>query len=443
METIYTVEQQNVIEQSINFIRHSTDNILTIKGNAGTGKTTVVKAILDNVKQKYKCVVSATSHKAKTVINIKSGVEGKTIQSLLGLMPNFDLKTFNPTKLSFEFLMRPSILSYDVIIIDEASMINKFLYEYLNKNFKTKKIIFIGDDLQLPPIHETISPVFTNPINVLELKTIIRQENDNPFFKYFDLLRNDAKYKTVNFVNEIIKEKEHFINDVGFAVLKKQQFLEKLLEYYYSTEYQYNTDFVKYLAYTNSSVKSWNNYIRKQLIKSDDYISIKDKLLGYKTIYSGDIILLTNSEEYNITNLNLNSNNAFDFEIFNLTLNSSSTELDTFINIINPINKDFVKLLLSRYDDAICMGGRAWRTFYDFKNKFLLLDDFKNNQNKTIIPKDIDFNYAITIHKSQGSTYKNCFINLNDILRCNKNDLGKLLYVACTRFTNSNYFLWD
>ena len=82
-------------------------------------------------------------------------------------------------------------IDYDLIVIDEASMINSHLLELIKKS-KFKKVLFMGDDNQLPPVNEDYSPVFcTEGIKVVSLKKVERQKDGNPLLSYFsELLAN-------------------------------------------------------------------------------------------------------------------------------------------------------------------------------------------------------------------------------------------------------------
>ena len=70
------------------------------------------------------------------------------------------------------------------LIIDEASMVNKEILSYIEKNTKDIKVIFIGDEGQLPPVGEPFSPVFHAEYPILELTEIIRQAEDNPIIDF-------------------------------------------------------------------------------------------------------------------------------------------------------------------------------------------------------------------------------------------------------------------
>ena len=82
-----------------------------------------------------------------------------------------------------------------------------------------------------------------------------------------------------------------------------------------------------------------------------------------------------------------------------------------------------------------------WGAFYDFKRQNMLANTFDiqidygdDEVRKAKVTKDLDYGYCLSVHKSQGSTYDNVFINLNDILRCRTIlDRNRLLYVALSR----------
>lgn len=78
--------------------------------------------------------------------------------------------------------------------------------------------------------------------------------------------------------------------------------------------------------------------------------------------------------------------------------------------------------------------------YYDTFNNFITLEDIIID-NKVLKPKSFDYGYAISVHKSQGSTIDNVFIDLNDLFKCrSRQELQQLEYVAFSR-TKNNIFL--
>ena len=108
-----------------------------------------------------------------------------------------------------------------------------------------------------------------------------------------------------------------------------------------------------------------------------------------------------------------------------------------------------------RYDQVIsdllksarnASGGtraKKWNEYYDFKKKYLIATNiFKDN--RLAYSRDLDYGFAITAHKSQGSTYDTVFVDLNDMIYdkngniySNADDLLRRLYVACSRASHN------
>jgi len=132
---------------------NSSDKECVISGFAGTGKTYLIKYFLTNIVNKT-YIVTAPTHKALRVIENQIGSKGLTLQSLHGLKPNVELSTFDIDNLNFDSIGTTKIQNYSLVIIDEASMINKDLFE-LNRHRSKEynvKILYLGDPYQLPPV---------------------------------------------------------------------------------------------------------------------------------------------------------------------------------------------------------------------------------------------------------------------------------------------------
>ena len=108
----------------------------TLAGHAGTGKTHVISTILKSAGKKLNFCVTAPTHKALHEIEKRIGVKGKTLHSLHGLRMNVDLINFDITNPQFDTLGMKHIQNYDLVVSDEASMINKGLIMRILVNVK-------------------------------------------------------------------------------------------------------------------------------------------------------------------------------------------------------------------------------------------------------------------------------------------------------------------
>lgn len=422
------------------------NTIRTLSGSAGTGKTTIVDTLISKLDRHLNVCVTAPTHKAKTVISKMTGLSGRTIHSLLGLKPNVDIENFDINRPVFDELSPKEISEYDLIIVDECSMISKDLKDIIEKDalkYKTK-ILFVGDKKQVGPVnnkhYEEISETFN--YKGVELTEIVRQKNSNPLNMMLSLLVNDITSNTDTF-NQQLKNKDIVIvDDEGYGVFDSNAFYIEL-EKYFNKETVLIENKVKYLAFSNRNIALFNKYIRQILFqtRTPAIIDIGDLIMCYKQIITGSgkhqETVYNNAEELEVLEI-IFSNNKYGINIIYTKVRSLSTGRTFDLPIVNPNSyKEFVEKFNDFLETAIAMRGSAWKTYYEFKQSHILLETLVDSNEKTIIEKDIDFGYGITIHKSQGSTYENVFINLDDIKKFShvigSEQMRKLLYVGVSR----------
>jgi len=148
------------------------NNVSVITGGPGTGKTTIIKAIIDIYKDKGKKVaLCAPTGRAAKRMTEATNEEAKTIHRLLEL-GKFDDNFINVD----EYV---ALIDADVIIIDEMSMVDIFLMNYLLKGiYQGSKLVMVGDINQLPSVGpgSVLKDIInSDKIPVVELNTIFRQ----------------------------------------------------------------------------------------------------------------------------------------------------------------------------------------------------------------------------------------------------------------------------
>lgn len=160
-----------------------------LAGPAGTGKTHLIAAIVDSLKDKLDVAVSSVTGKAVAVLRNKGIKSAQTLHSLL----------YNPVEVNGQLEFRPVVsIPYDLVIVDESSMISSDLLRDLL--YHKVKVLFVGDPAQLEPIGD-------NP-NLMEepdivLTEIHRQAKGSPIIQFATILRgggylhNGFKYGTM------------------------------------------------------------------------------------------------------------------------------------------------------------------------------------------------------------------------------------------------------
>lgn len=452
----FTNGQNNAINVVGDFIEKSynyeDNSIMTLTGPAGSGKSTIVKEIIRRSTIRS-VAVSAPTHQAKTVINKMTGYPGETIQSLLGLRPNMNMEDFDPTNVMFMPQGQEKISEYKLIIIDECSMIGPYIHNLITKlsrQYKVK-ILFIGDKYQLPPVEKgninaKISKTF-NSHPLVELTEIMRQDESNPVNELLHIAREDVINGTDLFIPRLTKITDTF-NDKGegYMLRKGPAYIDEIVKLFKTEEAKKDPYNTKLLAFDNATVTNVNGFLRKRINPSEDYVAVGDLIKGYSTVGKETDIApffqshIRNSEDYILTEVK-----AITVKICKIPIvlyECKAVNCDNFLYMLHPSSKDvFEAELVRRHSNGTMF--RAWREFYDFKNKILINYEVFNNYDDKVAKKDFDYGYAQTTHKSQGSTYSNVGLYLPSFRACfNAFTRRSLLYVASSR-TSKTIYVYD
>lgn len=469
--TSLTEDQQNAYFELIDFIKsdyNPNDYKRALIGPAGTGKTYLVKALIRNCGLSYSMIgVTAPTHKACRVLgdSIKiPNVKINTIQSNLGLRPNFDVENFDINNVPFDSKGKIKINDYKLFIIDEASMLNRGLVMFLERICKSNKckILYIGDSSQLPPPKENKSSAFSSIEDNKKyiLKTLVRQDKTNPIVPLLNLLREDIKHKTFKFIEYLIKNPINFDEDnvQGYQVCDSNTFNNLIYTNFNDEQLTKNVDFVKIIAYTNKAVTSWNNIIRNAIILDADksILTKNDLLISYKSIVDKfNDLVIKNSEEYIIHDIVNYTHPTYDLQGFLVKFTAIyGGSVTTPLFVVNhkdnfTLNK-YIQIITTLINNAKTANAKHrsqyWKEYYTFKESCLLLTNILDNNGKLLYSRDIDYGFALTAHKSQGSTFDTVFVDVHDImydiyghLYPNAEEINRRLYVACSRCKNKLY----
>jgi ATP-dependent exoDNAse (exonuclease V) alpha subunit len=412
-----TPSQQEVLEKFETWLV-SEDREFVITGYAGTGKSYLVPYLLEAIKchrdlnlflldeekddfatEGY--ILCATTNKAAGVLAGFTGKDTWTIHKALGLVVYQDYSTGEEKLKETGRGLPDDTLRNNVIFIDEALMLDKHLLQLIRS--KCNRIVYVGDPYQLPPIKHKVSPLVYLPNS--QLTEIVRQKQNSCITtigaQLRDILDNGTPFLWPEFNT---KADIQVIDNQEFKGLIKNKFENSL-----------NMNDVRILAYTNKRVIGYNNYIRRILgyeenLQPGDLVITNTPIMrphsAYSTLYHTD-------ETLEITNTEHGSYMVYEgIRYYEVTLNSNCI-------VHQPYNIAEVNFALKKYKKE-----KDWKSYFDHKNFF----------------SDLRSGYALTCHKSQGSTYREVFIDIEDI---NKNtrwwDIARLLYVAITRASERVY----
>lgn len=401
-EIIPTPHQEEKLGNIVNELLAQRSRIV-LSGSAGVGKTTLVNFLLKLKLFGGFTYVAAPTHKALSVLKTKIDMTEEedpiifcTVHAGLKLKMDINKRTGHKSwRQAYSENNRP-FKGCKLLIIDEASMLSQMMLDYLVQyNFP---IIFLGDEKQINPVKEVDSPVFHQNWHTVELTEIIRQAGGNPII---ELSRNLSMIWSGE-----ANQKEDKTGYVYTA--DRQKVIHKLAAIN-------GTDELKYLAWTNSEVDAINFSVRHTIYGNPAYIEIGETLVLNKRYVIDKENIIHNNFELKVEILN---------EI-NKPFYCEKERFEYKVYVVNDkiyaIHEDFIGIHRQNMRQLKALAINkiiAWRSYYAFEEKFL---EFK-------------YNHAITVHKSQGSTYKDVIINIKDINKNRKEEeKRRLLYTAVTR----------
>lgn len=434
-------QQKSALYELEKFIEDDGTEI-TLSGYAGTGKSTIIGIFskwLNNRIGRGNIVYTAPIHRANVITKQNNpNANVYTLSALFGFTPDTDIAmeqgSLDLRELEFRAKNQMKYEPGQLIIIDEASMVQDGLYEYIQEIVAKHNgsVIYVGDSAQLRPVKsDHISKVFTSDGVPQITLTKVERTGDNPILKEATRLRRGEglSYQTD-------------INDKGQGVLytSDDAIIDKNLKQIVSSE-EFNADPLHFrvLTATNAAASTYNSKIRslrygkfaKPFVKGDIIMGYSNKLRkpdgSYRLINSGDYIVQSVKD----TNIKFKTDKGdIEFKAFNLSIRpTGGTIMDDFQLTVIDKNEPDSKLFevveykdrlwkmakeakqngqISKYRDLVQMA-------FNIDNELNITKNLEDNQGRLKIRKAIDYGYAQTVWKSQGSTYSKVLILSNEI----------------------------
>ena len=434
-------QQKSALYELEKFIEDGGTEI-TLSGYAGTGKSTIIGIFskwLNNRIGRGNIVYTAPTHRANVITKQNNpNANVYTLSALFGFTPDTDIAmeqgSLDLRELEFRAKNQMKYEPGQLIIIDEASMVQDGLYEYIQEIVAKHNgsVIYVGDSAQLRPVKsDHISKVFTSDGVPQITLTKVERTGDNPILKEATRLRRGEglSYQTD-------------INDKGQGVLYTSDDAsidENLKQIVTSEEFNADPLHFRVLTATNAAASTYNSKIRslrygkfaKPFVKGDIIMGYSNKLRkpdgSYRLINSGDYIVQSVKD----TNIKFKTDKGdIEFKAFNLSIRpTGGTIMDDFQLTVIDKNEPDSKLFevveykdrlwkmakeakqngqISKYRDLVQMA-------FNIDNELNITKNLEDNQGRLKIRKAIDYGYAQTVWKSQGSTYSKVLILSNEI----------------------------
>lgn len=403
-------QQVEALEKISGFIDSNKD-VFILKGSAGTGKTSIVKAVSSFCSaSQISCKIAAPTNRAAQIIGSKTSKKSNTIHSLI-YTPH-QLKNGEGVRMVRK---NNNDKIQTIFIVDEASMISNRLnrsdkffvpkplledfIDFVKQGNPKNRIIFIGDKYQLPPVQEDFSPAldsnyleqqFGLDCQEYELNQVMRQPENSDILGLATSIRDCIRQRVQRRFSVCLPQ-------IGNYQDASKLYLDKFCSDSLSR--------ITTICHTNDQVSLWNNMVREELGMSSSIINSNDVVVNQKLwmsrigdwVYKEETgkILEVDSEEETYAGLHFRN---------------VKVEFKNEFGISKIIkSKVLLESLNTRYG------------FLDTESeKKLIAESMKRNKVYRISESDVDdeyvgalrlrHGYASTCHKAQGGEWENVII---------------------------------
>jgi hypothetical protein len=473
-----TSDQEDLVGHLDAFI-HGDGSCFLLKGYAGTGKTFLMAGLTRYLHEaEIPFRLMAPTGRAAKVISAETRFPASTIHSAIYLMDNLrEYKTggIDGTE-TYKYYFDLTVNADDartVYIVDEASMVSDryseaeffrfgsgFLlrdllrYVNLDANDHRKKVIFIGDAAQLPPINSNTSPALDasyladeyelNPLDV-ELTEVVRHGEQSGILANASEIRDRIRKGTFNVLNiDVLPADVHELD------------VDQLLDTYRAARDRDGIDETIIITHTNHEAKEYNTLVRRERFPGRTHIGPDDRVLLVRNSYRNEIPLL-NGDFGTVVKASATTEER--------TVYLNKPEEGKRVNIpVSLAFRDLVVRFVDLHGNKHDISCKVSENLLNGKEGSLSSDqckglyvDFKTRHDhltpgtpefREAIKYDPYFNclhvkygYAITCHKAQGGEWLNVFIDFGPNRGFSNENYFRWAYTAITRAQSQLYTL--
>ena len=419
-----------------------------LRGYAGTGKTTVVSALvqwLHHLGRKY--TLMAPTGRAAKVMSAYAGVPASTIHKKI-----YRQTSGSPSE-RLSFLRQPNRTEQMLYIVDEASMIsdekafgeNGLLDDLMGYVFEkpTNRLLLIGDTAQLPPVGQLLSPAldpellagrFRAQVGTVELRQVMRQAEAS------GILVNATELR-----EELREEKPEIkLHTKGFGDIFRMggDKLEDGLRWAYKNYGKENTTII---CRSNRDANQYNQYIRRVLYDAEEEIDAGDYIMVVRNNYfwlpeNSEIGFLANGDFLEIRKI-IRREEMFGFRFAQARVrfvdypDEPELEVKLLLDTLHTLSPALPSERSNALYQAVGEDYMHLKTKGE-RYKEMRKDPFLN-------ALQIKFAYALTCHKAQGGQWQAVFVD-HGFLKPDEplsGEFARWLYTAITRASERLFLL--
>ena len=451
-----TAEQENSLEKISEFILSADDRkVFMLCGYAGTGKTTLVSALVKTMAQlERRCVLLAPTGRAAKVFSSYSGKSAYTIHKWI-----YRQKSIVDGS---QFVLMENRAVNTLFIVDEASMIanggstgfgtGALLDDLIEFVYSGRgcSMLLLGDTAQLPPVGDVLSPALSADylrsmfldVTRVELTQVVRQLDGSGILYNATMLRDIIRNGENGFLPKVRLK--------GFAdicVVTGEELIEAIEGSYSSV----GVEETIILCRSNKRANVYNEGIRRRILYREEELNRGDMLMVVKNNYYWREVLgkedkalldkidfIANGDVARIVRVG-SVEEMYGFRFAEVTLSLVDYE-DCEIDVLIMLDtlKSESPSLTREESERLFMA--VWEDYPEIRSKRKRMEQIRNNPYYNAI--QMKYGYAVTCHKAQGGQWCNVFLDqgyvTEDMMTA---DYYRWLYTAFTRATEKLYLV--
>jgi exodeoxyribonuclease-5 len=418
------------------------DECFILKGYAGTGKTTVLGALVKALRYYgYKSVLLAPTGRAAKVISNYAGKTAFTIHKRI-------YRQKSAVSLEGNFVLSENLATDTLFIVDEASMISDeasgntnhtLLHDLVNYVYNTKncKLMMVGDTAQLPPVGALNSPAldiklikdrFGLTLFSYELTDVLRQQKDSGILFNATAIREIIRTSDADTPRIITKGFRDVFRMTG-------ERLEEGLNYAYN---KYGHDSTLIICRSNKNANGYNQQIRGRILYREEELTGGDQIMVVKNNYfwlkdqdEASTGFIANGDIARVKRVR-RIEEMYGFRFADVQLEFIDYAGDPVLDCKVLLDTLYTEAPALPQDDQKRFYTEAMKDYEHIANKRAKHNELKLNPYYNAL--QIKFAYAITCHKAQGGQWEAVFIDQGYLTEEMINmDFLRWFYTAFTR----------
>lgn len=404
----FTPSQQRALDAFTAFLNGpETSFILT--GAAGTGKTTMTKALIDAAKLHDRSVqLVAPTARAARVLERRTGQNAATIHGHI-----YAVEEVKPGP-GLRFLLKPNgVTGKHLLVVDEASMVSSVaprgelfqsersvledLYHFIRSGEGKTKILFVGDPCQLPPVFDeharALDPALLKPFTGesrlpvhAHLTEVVRQKSDSPVLREASRLRSLIELNRTDIPQLDLPSRRQWMMSVAECAEKFEE---------------YGPNETVILAYTNNKVFKYNQLVREALGRSN-WLDRDDYLVVDADAHVAGMYLQRGTPLF-VERVGNRIHRVADLQFVDVTLRTEQN--DTFTTLVLV---DLLTQPAPRLTPEVERGLVAER----MRDNIDLRENRDPRTDPYLSALRLRFGYALTVHKAQGGEWPSVYADL-------------------------------